>query len=185
MPRRKKNGADPQPIDGGADAAQQQSNSAARADTIRHAARWIAEREAEVAALREEISAYKQTHIKGDLGFKMADWSTLYRLYNLEGDDRDKLLDTIREGFAALGIGGQSSFLDAMEKTAPEAKANGNGTAAPNPIACETGYTDGFAGVRDHAARWAAGEAGHGDYELGWNEVQAARVEHMTSISGA
>jgi hypothetical protein len=187
MPRRKKNGADqPQPIDGGADTHQEQSNSAARADTIRAAARWLAEREAEVASLREEISAYKATHIKGDLGFKMADWNTLYRLYNLEGDDRDQLLDTIREGFAALGVGGQSSFLDAMDQTAaPAPKANGNGTAAPNPLARETGYTDGFAAVRDHAAKWAAGEAGHGDYELGWVEGQAARVEHITSISGA
>jgi hypothetical protein len=187
MPRRKKTEADqPQPIDGGGDVPYEQSNSDARGDTIRAAARWLAEREAEVASLREEINSYKQTHIKGALGFKMADWNTLYRLYNLDGDDRDQLLDTIREGFAALGVGGQSSFLDAMDQTVPAApKANGNGTAAPNPIARETGYTDGFAAVRDHAAKWAAGEYGHGDYELGWTEGQAARVEHMTSISGA
>jgi hypothetical protein len=186
MPRRKKTEAYQQPIDGEADTPQEKSNSAARADTIRAAARWLSEREYEVAMLREDIRAYKETHIKGDLGFKMSDWATLYRLYNLEGDDRDKLLDTIREGFAALGVGGQASFLDAMDKTAaPAPKASGNGTAAPNPLARETGYTDGFAAVRDHAARWDAGEPGHGDYEMGWTEGQAARVEHMTSISGA
>lgn len=173
MPRRRKaNGADqPQPTDGGDDARPEMSNSALRADTIRSAARWLAEHEAEVKLLREEIAAYKQTHIKGDLGFKLSDWNTLYRFYSLEDDDRAALLDTIREGFAALGVGEQGSFLDAMDPQPAAAPKQ----AQPNPIAREIGFADGLAGVQDHADRYAAGEAGHGDYALGWADGQEQR----------
>jgi hypothetical protein len=130
MARRRKNGADdqPLPIDGGEDAPQEQSNSAARADTIREAARWLRDREAEVASLREDIAGYKKTHIQGDLGFKLSDWNTLYRLYGLEGDDRDKLIDTIREGFAALGVGEQLDWIKEAERADRGTKPNG---AAP------------------------------------------------------
>lgn len=95
-------------------------NVKARAGTIRAAVDWIAEKEAEVKALNAEIREYKQKHIKGDLGFKLADWNAVYRVSQLETDDRDQLLDTIREGFAALSIGGQSDWLDAAEKVDPE-----------------------------------------------------------------
>jgi hypothetical protein len=171
MPRRKKNGTDqPQPIDGGTDAPQEQSNSAARADTIRAAARWLSDREAEVKSLRQEIAEYKAKHIKGDLGFKLSDWNTLYRLYGLEGDDRDKLIDTIREGFEALGIGEQGSFMDAMDPQPRASKPNGNGTAAPNLVAREAGRTDGLAGERTHEADWPQGEYGAADYEMGYDD---------------
>ncbi len=183
MPRRKKNGADqPQPIDGGEDAPQEQSNSAARAETIRAAARWLSDHEADVKALREEISAYKATHIKGDLGFKLSDWNTLYRLYQLEGDDRDKLIDTIREGFAALGVGEQGSFMAAMDPE-PRPKANGNGaTAAPNLIAREAGRTDGLAGNRSHETDWPQGQYGAADYELGYDEGVEQRARANTTF---
>ena len=89
-------------------------NSAARADLIRAAVREISRLDGEIAGLQAERTKYKNKTIKGDLGFKLADWNTTYRLYGLEGDDRDRLLDTIREGFHALGIGEQSNFLTAM-----------------------------------------------------------------------
>lgn len=93
-------------------------NSGARADIIRSAARYIADREAEIKTIREDITEYKQKYIKGDLGFKLSDWSTVYRVYKLETEERDALLDTIREGFAALGIGQSVDWVDAAV-TAP------------------------------------------------------------------
>lgn len=54
-------------------------------------------------------------------------------------------------------------------KDEPEGEASGPLFAEPDLEARATGEADGFAGVRDHAARYPQGEAGHGDYELGWN----------------
>jgi hypothetical protein len=93
-------------------------DAGARASIIRDACRWIADHEADVKALREEIAEYKQKHIKGDLGFKMADFNAIYRVSKLEVEDRDKLIDTLREGFRALGIGEQASFLGALDAAA-------------------------------------------------------------------
>jgi len=81
------------------------SNSAARAELIREAVRVLAEKEREVQALNADIREYKSKHIKGDLGFKLADWNAVYRVSQLEVEDRNELLDCIREGFDALGIG--------------------------------------------------------------------------------
>ena len=90
----------------------------ARAGIIRNACRWIADKEAEKKAIGEEIAEYKQKHIKGDLGFKMADFNAIYRVSKLQIEDRDKLIDTLREGFLALGIGEQGSFLGALDTAA-------------------------------------------------------------------
>ena len=119
MARGRKRNIDYMPVDGGNDdAPQEQSNSAARAGIIRDACRWIAEHEADIKLLREEIAEYKQKHIKGDLGFKMADFNAIYRVSKLEVEDRDKLIDTLREGFSALGLGEQASFLGALDQAA-------------------------------------------------------------------
>lgn len=109
-----------QPIDGGEDAPQQLSNSGARADAIRAAVRFLADSEAEIKTIREEINEYKQIHIKGELGFKMTDFNAIYRVSKLEVEDRDQLLDTLREGFAALGIGEQLDWVSAAQKDAAE-----------------------------------------------------------------
>lgn len=95
-------------------------NSAARADLIRAAVRRISELDGEIKELQAARTAYKNKTIKGDLGFRLADWNTTYRFYGLEDEDRDRLLDTIREGFHALAIGEQSNFLTAM----PDAPAS-------------------------------------------------------------
>ncbi len=172
------------------------ANFGARRDTIRDAVAWLAERQAEVKALNAEIAEYKQKHIKGDLGFKLADWNAIYRVSQLEADDRDKLLDTLREGFEALGIGEQASFLDAMETTLDKIErtpvparrirsreAEGNGQVAePNAIAWETGFGDGLAGNQDHAARWPNGTYGAADYALGHAEG-AKQHERSAALS--
>ena len=96
-------------------------NGEARAGIIRDACQWIAGQEAEIKTLREGIAEYKSKHIKGDLGFKMADFNAIYRVSKLEVEDRDKLIDTLREGFAALEIswdGDQSSFVGALDEAA-------------------------------------------------------------------
>lgn len=163
------------------------SNSAARADTIREAVAWLAEREAERKAINAEIAEYKQKHIKGDLGFKIADFNAIYRVSQLEVEDRDALLDTLREGFAALEIGGSLDWVAAAEAEPPPVK-RGRGqprkdvngaTAEPNEEARRIGREDGLGGVRDHAARWAPGEPGHDDYEAAHADGAAERARVM------
>ena len=152
------------------------SNSAARAELIREAVRVLAEKEREVQALNADIREYKSKHIKGDLGFKLADWNAVYRVSQLEVDDRDALIDTLREGFAALSIGQVVDWVDAAQATPSR---RGNGYAEPDEEARTAGRQDGLGGVIDHAARYPQGEPGHGDYELGRAEGEAERERVM------
>ena len=83
-----------------------------RQAAIRDACSRIAALEGERASIGADIREIKQTTIKGELGFKLSDFATCYRLYTLEGDDRAVFFDTLRETFAALGVGEQLDFLD-------------------------------------------------------------------------
>jgi hypothetical protein len=114
------------------------SNSAARADLIREAVRHIATLEAEVKALNADIREYKTKTIKGDLGFKLADWNAVYRVSQLEVEDRDELLDCVREGFAALGIGGVVDWVEAAEQVG-EGNGHANGAASDGSAAPRRG----------------------------------------------
>lgn len=151
-------------------------NSTLRAEMIREAVRWLAEREAEAKAINAEIREYKQKHIKGDLGFKIADFNAIYRVSQLEVEDRDLLLDCVREGFRALGIGQIVDWVDAAQATP---RSRGNGEAAPDQAAREWGRSDGLGGVHDHAGDYPPGEAGHGDYILGLADGEAERDRVM------
>jgi hypothetical protein len=151
-------------------------NSAARADLIRDAVRWLAEHEAEVKALNAEIGEYRMKHIKGDLGFKLSDWAAIYRVSQLEVEDRDVLIETVREGFAALGIGQIVDWVDAAQATPGR---RGNGATAPDQAARDWGRSDGLGGVHDHAAWYPQGEPGHGDYMLGLADGEAERERVM------
>jgi hypothetical protein len=51
------------------------------------------------------------------------------------------------------------------------------GETSGNAIAREDGYIDGLLAVRDHAARWAPGVFGHGDYALGYADGERRRAE--------
>jgi hypothetical protein len=115
------------------------SNSAARADLIRDAVRHIATLEAEVRALNADIREYKTKTIKGDLGFKLADWNAVYRVSQLEVEDRDQLLDCVREGFAALGIGGVVDWVDAAEGLGEDGNGHANGAASDGSAAPRRG----------------------------------------------
>jgi len=158
------------------------SNSAARAELIRDAVRWLAEREAELKAATAEIREYKQKHIKGDLGFKLSDWAAIYRVSQLEVEDRDELVSALREGFAALSIGQVVDWVDAAQATPSR---RGNGYAEPDADARAAGRQDGLGGVIDHAARWPQGEPGHGDYMLGLADGEAERERVLALGNGA
>lgn len=54
--------------------------------------------------------------------------------------------------------------------------------APPNDIARAQGKADALAGVRDHAARWAPGEAGHADYALGYAEGEKERHNNQGEL---
>lgn len=90
-----------------------------RADILKEAMREIIAGEADIAALRESISEIKHEKIKGKLGMKLSDFNVLKRAYLMEDKDKKVFLDTLREGFAALEIGEQASFLDALEPEPP------------------------------------------------------------------
>lgn len=91
------------------------ANTGARAEIIRSACRYIADQQAAIKEIQADIAEYKSTHVKGDLGMKASDFAVILRAYKLEDDNRDSFIDAIREGFAALGIGGQGDFLGALD----------------------------------------------------------------------
>jgi hypothetical protein len=158
------------------------SNSAARAELIREAVRVLAEKEREVQAINADIREYRQQHIKGELGFKLSDWAAIYRVSQLEVEDRDILLDTLREGFDALGIGQIVDWVDAAQATPGH---RGNGTAPSNKTARRLGHQDGLRGIHDHADQYPQGEPGHGDYMLGLADGEAERDRVMALGNGA
>lgn len=105
-------------------------NVSNRAETIRRACREITSLEASRKSISQDIASLKQTLVKGELGMKIADFNVALRLYQLEGEDRDTLFDTLRETFEALGVGQQLGFLDALAEQKEEERANG--LADPN-----------------------------------------------------
>lgn len=95
--------------------SQQTSNSASRAGIIKKTIRKINALEAERKLVGAQITEIKQRVIKGDLGMKISDFNAALRLYGLEDEDRATYLDTLRETFEALGIGGQLSMFGETE----------------------------------------------------------------------
>ncbi len=93
-------------------------NSKARAATIVDVCRQVSQLESKRKVIGEEIRKIKNKQIKGDLGMKVVDFNVAYRLYQLEDEARDQLLDTVRETFKALGVGEQLDWLKASERVA-------------------------------------------------------------------
>jgi hypothetical protein len=102
--------------------ANKQNNSSARRQVILDVCADLASLEARRGEITEEISSLKSQRIKGDLGMKISDFNAAYRLYRLEDADRDIFLDTLRETFEALGVGGQLDFIKAGEKAGKAGK---------------------------------------------------------------
>ena len=101
-------------------------NSAARAEErasiIRDIINVRRDVEGRIAELMQERKK-NQGRIKSDLGMKVADFNALYRIAELEDEDRDQFLDTLREGFPALGIGKQGSLFPVLDPQPEEAPA--------------------------------------------------------------
>jgi predicted nuclease with TOPRIM domain len=90
-------------------------NQPDRAAAIQDVCRRLENLEGEISALQEDRRNLKNEVVKGKLGLKLSDFNVAYRLYKLEGDDRDTMLDTMRECFEALGVGGQLDWIKAAE----------------------------------------------------------------------
>ena len=101
-------------------AAIPQHNSKVRKDIINEVCASLHSLESERASLNESIAELKNKRIKGDLGMKIGDFNLAYRLYKLEGADRNLALDTLRETFEALGIGEQLDWLSAAKPAASD-----------------------------------------------------------------
>jgi hypothetical protein len=89
------------------------SNAAARREQILNAVRNVAVLEADRKDIGERIRTIKRMVIKDDLNMKIGDFNAALRLYALKGDDRAKFFDTLRETFAALGVGTQLDWISA------------------------------------------------------------------------
>src|SRR5258708_30539262 len=90
-------------------------NAKARKTIIRDVMRQLDDLEGQIATLQAERTKIRNTRIKGDLGMKVANFNVLRRFRALEEEDRADLFDVLREGFKALAIGVQSSFLDPLD----------------------------------------------------------------------
>jgi hypothetical protein len=176
MPRRKKQ-AQPETEAPEVEERVEVSNSAARATTIREVCQEIGELDRQIDGLKAERKMIVDTRIVADLGMKKAHFATAYKLYQLDHDERDVLQDTIRECFAALGVGEQLNWLDAVQEAA----------SSMNAEARKAGYDDGLSGHRRRASEWPSGEYGHADYELGHAEGDAAfeRAKRVGDVPAA
>jgi uncharacterized protein (UPF0335 family) len=94
-----------------------------RAATIRDTCQRVEKLDEEIKALQADRRGLIKDKIKGDLGMKIADFNIAYRMYQLEQEDRDTMVDTMRECFSALGLGDQLNWLDAAEKAEPQPAA--------------------------------------------------------------
>lgn len=174
MPKGKRNPADPMPgsKENSKDTSPTLSNSAARAGIIRDAVKKIVQLKADRASINADIAEIKNRWVKADLGFKSTDFDIAIRLYELEGDDRDELLDTIKETFAALGVGMQSNFLDAMEQEEPKSD--------PSPAdAYDMGEAAALEGLPNQPPFDAAKAGLRTQWSKGWNHGIAKRTKEM------
>lgn len=110
-------------------------NVKARKAMINDACRRICSLEEQRKAISQDIAAVKQKTVKGDLGMQISDFNIALRVYRLEGDARTTLFDTLKECFAALNVGAQLTFLDAIgaEKTVVPEKPKRGRRRNPTP----------------------------------------------------
>lgn len=172
MPRRKK--VETPEAEAQDEASPPAANSEARAATIREVCQTIEEYDRQIEGIKAERKAVIETRIVADLGMKKQHFATAYKLYQLDQGERDSLQDTIRECFAALGVGEQLNWLDAAAQAVTGLKREGVEISVPHDEARKAGYEDGMAGNRRRAGEWPSGYYGHADYEFGHTEGTAA-----------
>lgn len=88
-------------------------------DTIREVANEVISLKAEKAEIQAQITEAK-SRLKGK-GIKMADFNAALRLYELDAEDRNESIDSLKLAFEALEIGGQGDLFPepAAAETAP------------------------------------------------------------------
>lgn len=176
MARRRKNGAGQQPqTEDEAPPADRKHNIAGiAADKLHSFIERIENLETDKAVIAADIKEV-YAEAKGH-GFDTKIIRILVKERRMDADDLAKQQDLIAIYKEALGIFVDTPLGAAAVASVSKwaAKTNG-GAVQPHAIARETGYADGLAGVQDHAARWPAGEYGHADYALGWEEGRTAR----------
>ncbi len=101
------------------DGPRELSNTAARKDSILKVCREFDRIEAEIKELRDEKNKLKKDIIAGDLGMKISDFNMARKLVQREQDERDGMLDVMRETFEAHGIGFQMDWVDSLPKITP------------------------------------------------------------------
>lgn len=99
------------------------SNADARADVIRTAFQKLDVLDGDIEKLKADLKVKTKARsdvfrdLKSDVGMKREDAEFARRLAKLDTGERDEALDTIREIHAALGIGEQADFIDALART--------------------------------------------------------------------
>jgi hypothetical protein len=138
--------------------------------------KWIAEHRAEVKALNAEINEEYMV-ADGQRRPRLQDRRFQRDLPRIAAgvEDRDELLDCIREGFAALGIGQVVDWVDAAQRT----PRGSNGTAPPDDAARAWGRSDGAGGVHDHAGDYPSGYSATRITCSGWPTAKPERDRIM------
>lgn len=141
---------------------------------IRDVCKSLAELQAQKDEITTRIRNLKNERIKGDLGMKVSDFNTAYRWYLLEQDDRDTLIDTMRECFEALGVGEQLSFVAAMEH---EQEERASGSTKRGEVAAGVD-----AGGRDAAIRSGRGNGATASKR--WEDAEPAAQQDVPVKAG-
>lgn len=97
-------------------------NEMSRSEVIREIKKLLDECDDKAAALAATRKRIK-SRIKTELGYKLGDWDAMVRLAELDEDRRTDLMIALREGFDALNVGEQHSFLEAIDPPATAAPA--------------------------------------------------------------
>lgn len=131
----------------------------------------------------EDISTIMKKRVKADLGMDMTDFNRAYKLFLMEGTDRDEALDAMREVFDAMGIGSpfDSEPTKPQNEMFEETEANAEHDA---DRADGEGYKAGKAGLNmdSHNYTLPHQERLKASYETGWARAQE---EEAMALGGA
>lgn len=158
-----------------------------RAERIRCAVRDIMARDAEIKSLREDVNEIKNSVIKGDLSMNASDFKIAMRIYKLEGDDRDKCFDTLRECFNALSLGKQLDWLDALDGSGSAAEKEPAGAPISEAIAYDQGLKAGREGAALSSCKFDIDRQAvlRERWIQGWTDGQAEIAAGMKSGASA
>lgn len=158
---------------------------AARAIIIREVMQELDRLDGEIKTLQDERTRVKTERIRGELKMDLADFALLRKLAGMADQQREALLETLREGFAALKLGAPPVVTSPPvpeEELAPEDELELPITSREEARA--SGYVDGKLGTRQPGRSVQLNshllEAYDEGYGLGdaWREAHGARTGH-------